>query len=130
MGPQARALFMDMEFTTSRAFKANDSAQELRPLGWSELCARLAAAQDLRRIGPSGQPAAEAPARWGSFHHPAALMLQEERAAPLWEDPEQTEARVNPKSSMDGNDGGGTSGIMKTISPNSSRAELIRRELP
>jgi len=126
---------MDMEFTTSRAFDANDSAPGLRPLGWSELCARLAAAQDLRRtglpgVGAFGDTVDRANARWGSFHHPAAMMLLDDEPGPAWVEPEQAEGRVNPMCSMDGNDGSGKPVDIKTTSPNSSRAELIRRELP
>lgn len=126
---------MDMQFNDSRTFGTNDSAQELRPLGWSELCARLAAAQDLRRSGGPGigmevGPVADANGRWGSFHHPAALMLLHDQPLPEWGSPEQVEHGVNPVCSRDGNDGGGTPVDIKTTSPNSSGAEPIRRELP
>lgn len=129
---------MDMEFTTSRAFETDDSAPGLRPLGWSELCARLAAAQDLRRIGApgwliAGDVASHADGRWGSFHHPSARMLLDGSSGqplPEWDGPQQAEGPVNPNCSMDGNDGGGTPWGIKTTSPNSSGAELIRRELP
>jgi hypothetical protein len=74
---------MDMGLTDSRAFDANDLETALRPLGWSELCARLVAAQDLRRdqAGHFGSAVAGADAGTasgvapGSFHRAAARML-------------------------------------------------------
>lgn len=65
---------MEMGFHDCRPPEAGESTQELRPLGWRELCARLAAAQDLRRILSDGddRPHAQGAA---SFHLPAARLL-------------------------------------------------------
>lgn len=51
-----------------------DSDAPLRPLGWNELCARLAASQDYRGL-LTGDASALAVRRAGSFHRPAARML-------------------------------------------------------
>lgn len=51
-----------------------DSDAPLRPLGWNELCARLAASQDFREL-MTGDASALAARRVGSFHRPAARML-------------------------------------------------------
>jgi hypothetical protein len=71
---------MDMGHSDSRGFDANETARGLRPLGWSELCARLVAAQDLRRIqAEAAQRAARGPDQGlpaGSFHNAAARMLE------------------------------------------------------
>lgn len=64
---------MDMGHTESRAFDAPPEAGTLRPLGWSELCARLVAAQDLRRVAATTADA-RAP-RQGSFHQGAAALI-------------------------------------------------------
>lgn len=66
-------MVMDMGHTESRAFDALPEAGALRPLGWSELCARLVAAQDLRRVSATA-PDARAP-RQGSFHQGAAALI-------------------------------------------------------
>jgi hypothetical protein len=70
---------MDMGFSDSRSFDPSDGAVGLRPLGWSELCARLVAAQDLRRQADRAGRAVTgglAPAAVGSFHRGAAHMLE------------------------------------------------------
>jgi hypothetical protein len=105
---------MDMGFSDSRAFDPGDAALALRPLGWSELCARLVAAQDLRRhqAGRIGQGAAGASAPAGSFHGAAARMLEQH-------DP--VEGFVNPTSSVYGKDNQG-----KTVI--SSESPLIERD--
>ncbi len=68
---------MDMGFSDSRLIVADESGPELRPLGWGELCARLTAAQDLRRhqSGPANHAMSAALASAGSFHALAAHML-------------------------------------------------------
>ncbi len=55
----------------------SDERRGLRPLGWSELCARLVAAQDLRRAvrPPVAPPASRPGVEVASFHRPAARML-------------------------------------------------------
>ena len=93
---------MNMAFPDSRAFDTGDGAQTLRPLAWSELCARLVAAQDLRRHRQGqgqGQDnhAASAPGtppdglHGGSFHGAAAQMLDHHEG---WQD------FINPTSSI------------------------------
>jgi hypothetical protein len=106
---------MDMGLTNSGAFDARDVDAALRPLGWSELCARLVAAQDLRRIQDprvrviSGllqkdRPHSEgtgggfAKSDFGSFHRVAALMLESGRGRQDF---------VNPTSSSSGKDAQG-----------------------
>jgi hypothetical protein len=83
---------MDMVFHASRTADAADSAQELRAIGWTELCARLVAAQDLRREFDAGANAG-AIAVAGSFHRAAAHALARQRIS---------EGRVNPNPSGDG----------------------------
>jgi hypothetical protein len=68
---------MNMAFSDSRAFDPGDITLALRPLAWGELCARLVAAQDLRRhqvLAERGN-AAGAGLPTGSFHRGAAHML-------------------------------------------------------
>jgi len=71
---------MDMGFSDSRPFDPGDGGTGLRPLGWRELCARLVAAQDLRRDQADrtdrAVTGAVAPALVGSFHRGAARMLE------------------------------------------------------
>lgn len=76
---------MDMSFNDFSAFGTLDdpgeSAAALRPLGWSELCARLIAARDLRRdqavrsvqTSDSGKAHGRLS---GSFHRGAAGLMQ------------------------------------------------------
>jgi hypothetical protein len=70
---------MDMAFSDSLAFDTQGALAAPRPLGWSELCARLVAAQDLRRhqaaaiVRVTAGVGDAAPA--GSFHARAADML-------------------------------------------------------
>jgi hypothetical protein len=92
---------MNMAFSDSRPIEGGDVASALRPLAWGELCARLAAAQDLRRhqavAGRRGGVGGDAPA--GSFHSGAARMLaQHDRAQDF----------VNLTSSINRKDTGGT----------------------
>jgi hypothetical protein len=105
---------MDMSFTDSRAFDAAEPDTVPRPLGWSELCARLVAAQDLRRQrdNAKGQPALRSvPGRRqgsgaamgvgtapGSFHPGTARMLS---------DNDKSKPDVNPTYSTYGKDNQG-----------------------
>jgi hypothetical protein len=99
---------MDMGFTDSRAFDANAVEAALRPLGWSELCARLVAAQDLRRaqagqlgqVVPGAGAAMSSGRESGSFHRGAARMLEHFDAG---------KDCINPTSSTYGKDNQGTS---------------------
>lgn len=99
---------MEMRFTDSRPLEPGDSSRGLRPLGWSELCARLVAAHDTRRVlaGPfAGAGAAlkpDAQEQQASFHSSAAALLRSVEA--------QSETTVNPASSPNGNGERGTKG--------------------
>jgi hypothetical protein len=110
---------MDMSLTDSRAFDAADPDAALRPLGWSELCARLVAARDFRRDrdNGAGQHAARSESGLrpqsgaavgtvlaagtapGSFHRGTARMLA---------DIDKGKRDVNPTSSTYGKDNQGT----------------------
>lgn len=109
---------MEMGFTDSRLLERGDSSQRLRPLGWSELCARLVAAHDTRRVlsgsmpgagfGPDpGQDEHVAGPHGGngcSFHRSAAILLRTIEVEP--------KAPINPASSANGNDAEGTKGAV------------------
>ena len=109
---------MEMRLTNSRPLEPGDSSQDLRPLGWSELCARLVAAHDTRRvltipfagkgIGPDLQQevvATDSQAETGcSFHSSAAALL---RSVEM-----EIEVSVNPASSANGNDAQGKQGSL------------------
>ncbi|MDE2562886.1 MAG: hypothetical protein KGL48_11640 [Sphingomonadales bacterium] len=92
---------MEMVFHASRAADLVDSAEDLRAIGWTELCARLVAAQDLRRsFGADDVAGASGIA--GSFHRAAARALARQR---------EGEGAVNPNPSGDGKGpSGNTSG--------------------
>ena len=96
---------MDMGQTESRAFEAPPEAAALRPFGWGELCARLVAAQDLRRIQAQGTLRAGPHA--GSFHQGAAALLGSAEAG--WQNVEAVgQEPVNPTSSTNGKGNQGT----------------------
>lgn len=98
-------LGMDMGQTESRAFEAPPEATALRPLAWGELCARLVAAQDLRRI--QAHDTLQAGPHTGSFHHGAAALLgSAEPGIPRVEAGRQD--FVNPTSSANGKGNQGT----------------------
>ena len=123
---------MEMRFSDSRSLPPSDSSPGLRPLGWSELCARLVAAHDTRGVlaevgvGQAGVPDAEpgAAARIPgagkgsaarrsehgfSFHESAAALLRSVEA--------EAERPVNPASSVIGNDEEGTRGSVPNLAP-------------
>jgi len=83
---------MELAFHISRTADSVESVQDLRAIGWSELCARLVAAQDLRRTFDAC-PADGASAVAGSFHRAAARALARQR---------ECEGPVNPNPSGDG----------------------------
>jgi len=131
---------MDMGFDDSHPGETGDAAGRLRPLGWRELCARLAAAQDLRRevsilSGLLGRTGERSKTGGGSFHHPAAMLLQggalPEAGLELGTHQNyQAEGRVNPSSSTNGKHAGGTNGTMQGRTVSAPRPEQSRRELP
>ena len=103
---------MEMSFTDSRPLGPGDSRQRLRPLGWSELCARLVAAHDTR--GALAEPLAGlndgTPGSRASCFHPfAAALLQSLETAP--------EANVNLAFSVNGNGVNGT----EVAAPNAAK---------
>lgn len=103
---------MEMRFTDSRPLEPSDSSLGLRPLGWSELCARLVAAHDTRRVlagtfacaGAALEPGAQK--QQASFHSSAAALLKSVEA--------QSETTVNPASSANGNGERGMKGATPT----------------
>ncbi|WP_225207423.1 hypothetical protein [Novosphingobium huizhouense] len=97
---------MDLGFNDVWGGEAAVDAQRLRPLAWADLCARLVAAQDLRReMQPErDRPALDAAAP-ASFHRPAAQLLRDIAI------PAATAIRersVNLSPSGNGKDDGGT----------------------
>lgn len=89
---------MELAFRTSRTVDSVDSAQDLRAIGWTELCARLVAAQDLRRAFDNRAVGGMGPVA-GSFHRGAARALARQR---------ENERPVNPNPSGDGKGALGT----------------------
>ncbi|WP_408589260.1 hypothetical protein [Novosphingobium sp.] len=142
-------LRMEMGFDDSQPVEAAETAGRLRPLGWRELCARLAAAQDLRREGLFAADAtlAGAPGRTsvqtfgtgGSFHHPAAMLLlgtggsrpvSDLSAGITSHKARKNEERVNPASSVNGKYANGKTDDMQRPVASAPRPEQSRRELP
>ncbi|WP_157083081.1 hypothetical protein [Novosphingobium lentum] len=92
---------MEMGFTEYDSRLSGESAQDLRPFGWSELCARLVAAQDLRRLiaidatghtNTTGRRPRRQPGQ-ASFHRNTARLIAMRQ---------QADRFVNPKSSTNG----------------------------
>lgn len=119
---------MDMGFDDSTA-AGHAAAPGLRPLGWAELCARLSAAQDLRRAtsAPLHAHTAQDADGWaGSFHPLAALWLAQDEPSRN----RYPETAINPMPSANGKDAGDTSGASRSDVALPIRAERSRRELP
>jgi len=123
---------MDMGFIDSPAPEPGDSVQGLKPLGWRELCARLAAAQDLRRILTEGSALPQISGE-ASFHRPAArLLIRSVRVERNGSSPINPEAVVNPIPSANGKADRSTASITPPrmshrLSPAASQAD--RREM-
>lgn len=114
---------MEMRFSDSWPHAPGDSGRRLRPLGWSELCARLVAAHDTRGVLPatgSGLVVASSAGSDGgasgphggkgfSFHESAAVLLRRVEM--------EAEEPVNPASSANGNDVTGTKGPVPEVAP-------------
>ncbi len=114
---------MEMRFSDSRPQVSGDSARGLRPLGWSELCARLVAAHDTRGVlpgtaaglvmasstGSDGGASGPHGGKGYSFHESAAVLLRSVEMEP--------EELVNPASSANGNDVSGTKGSVSEVAP-------------
>jgi hypothetical protein len=114
---------MEMRFSDSWPPVPGDSSRGLRPIGWSELCARLVAAHDTRGVlagTASGSILARTTGSDGgascaqgwtgfSFHESAAVLL---RSVEM-----EAEELVNPSSSANGNDVEGTQGAVPEVAP-------------
>lgn len=114
---------MEMRFSDSWPQVPVDSSPGLRPLGWSELCARLVAAHDTRGVLPGsatglvtarneGLESGASGPRGGkgySFHESAAVLLRRVEM--------DAERLVNPASSANGNDVSGTEGSVPEVAP-------------
>jgi hypothetical protein len=90
---------MDMGFIDSQPIGGHDSGEKLRPLGWSELCARLSTAQAARRVlgqGYDGTVASPERLSGGSFHYPSAIKMLLATC--------NDESTVNPIPSVNGKD--------------------------
>ena len=66
---------MELGFNDQFGVESGEEQRGLRPLGWSELCARVAAAQDLRREILNAGTCVDGGG--ASFHRPAARLLQD-----------------------------------------------------
>lgn len=65
---------MDMSFNPPGVFAPTEIGGGLRPMTWHELCSRIAAVQDLRRVMASAS-AGEETISTGSFHGRAARFI-------------------------------------------------------
>ncbi|BEV02327.1 hypothetical protein [Novosphingobium olei] len=119
---------MDLGFNDVWGGDSPTDAQGLRPLAWSDLCARLVAAQDLRREvqALAGVPMVTggAPA---SFHRPAAQLLRDIVIPPGTTDREEG---VNLSPSGNGKDDDGTPWSHTVTSRKSPTDSPSRREKP
>ncbi len=79
--------------------ESGGQGESLRPLGWHELCARLIAAQDLRKAVKPALPDSAVLHGGASFHVLAARLLATG---------ENAEMPVNPTRSTNGKAEGGT----------------------
>ncbi len=116
---------MDMGFSDSQPFGVRDPGEGLRPFGWSELCARLSAAQAARRV--LGQKhGADHPGSdgtlVGSFHYPSAIKMLQISSG--------DESTVNLFSSVNGKDDCCKDAELEKAPGNSADRLLPRRELP
>lgn len=114
---------MEMRFSDSWPQVPGDSSRGLRPLGWSELCARLVAAHDTRGVLPGTAPGLVLATSAGldggttgphggrgfSFHESAAVLLRSVE--------KEAEDLVNPASLANGNDVRGTDGVVPEVAP-------------
>lgn len=112
---------MEMRFSDSWPQVPGDSVRGLRPLGWSELCARLVAAHDTRGVLPGTTAGLVMASSMGSdsgasgphggkgfsFHESAAVLL---RSVEM-----EAKGPVNPASSANGNDVKGTKGAVPEV---------------
>jgi hypothetical protein len=92
---------MDLGFDDLRGLAGAESAGMLRELHWPEFCARLEAAQDLRRVSRDAALAVPGGQNLGSFHRVAAWMLLK-AGTQAGRSPGDHEDLVNPNSSANG----------------------------
>lgn len=111
---------MDLGFEDPRGLAGAEPAPVLRRLHWAEFCARLEAAQDLRRLSQVIVPAWPGGSHLGSFHRVAAGMLQGEGS----------EERVNRKYSKYGKAEESTLVTKAYEASPPAHDAFIRRELP
>jgi hypothetical protein len=91
---------MDMSFNPSGAFAPTEIGGGLTPMTWGGLCARIAAAQDLRRAMAAAS-AGEETISTGSFHGRAARIIATGFSGVSTQSAEG-ECLVNPVSSANG----------------------------
>ncbi|NKJ42763.1 hypothetical protein [Novosphingobium sp. SG916] len=116
---------MDLGFDDLRGLVGAESAGVLRELHWAEFCARLEAAQDLRRVSRDAALAMPGGTGLGSFHRVAAWMLHGAGHHRVGH-----EDLVNPTSSANGKMEGSTT-VMKPNRPSPPRKGAAdRREVP
>jgi hypothetical protein len=116
---------MDMSFIDSQPFGVRDPGEGLRAFGWSELCARLLAAQAARQV--LGQKnGADIPGSdglsGGSFHYPSAIMMLQAYS--------RDESCVNPNHSVNGNGDCCKDAELEKAPGDVTDRVLTRRELP
>ncbi|MFY8196006.1 hypothetical protein [Novosphingobium sp. B1] len=97
-----------MTFNDPGAFVTADPVSGLRPMTWHGLCARIVAAQDLRRVLEAGGDS-DAAAATGSFHGAAARLITSGFPG-VSTVVEEGNRRVNPTSSVNGKSDLATSG--------------------
>ncbi|WP_157088857.1 hypothetical protein [Novosphingobium capsulatum] len=116
---------MDLGFEDLRGLVGAESAGVLRKLHWAEFCARLEAAQDLRRVSQDSVLAMPGGTGLGSSHRVAAWMLHK-----AGEHTAGHEDLVNPNSSVNGKMEGSTT-VMKPNRPSPPpKGSADRREVP
>lgn len=91
---------MDMSFNQPGVFVPPEIGGGLRPMTWHELCSRIAAVQDLRRVLASASAGEEA-IFTGSFHGRAARIIATGFSGVSTQSAEG-ECLVNPVSSANG----------------------------
>lgn len=91
---------MDMSLNQPGAFAPPVTGDGLRPMNWHELCSRIAAVQDLRRVMASAS-AREETISTGSFHGRAARIIATGFSGVSAQTTEGEE-HVNPVSSANG----------------------------
>jgi hypothetical protein len=97
---------MDMSFNNPGQFVPADAGAGMRLLTWHDLCSRITAMQDLRRIMATAGYPDEAPST-GSFHGRAARIIASGFSG-VSPQSGNDESAVNPNSSVNGKAPSGT----------------------